>query len=211
MDKNRIIKFAVIFAIFAVIGILIIVFNKFEFNVNYSKNVRIELDLGKTFDAGEITEITNEIYKNQLAVIRSTGNFGETISITVKDSTDEQNEELINRINEKYETDFSVADLKLYYNSNVKGIDLITPYIVPSIVAGVLILVFFGIRYRKLGILTIFASVLAIVIGTAILYMALSSIFKMEINEISIAGGFAIAIFSLTYIATVFEKRLEEK
>ena len=211
MEKKRIIKLAVIFAIFAVIGILIIVLNKFEFNVNYSKNVRIELDLGKTFEVGEITEITNEIYKNGAVIVRSAGDYGETIAITVKDSTDEQNQELISKINEKYETSFTVDDLKLYYNSNVKGMDLINPYIVPSMVSGILILIFFGIRYRKLGVLKTLAAVLGIVLGTVILYMALSSIFKMEINEVSIAGGIAIAIFSLTYISSVFEKGLKEK
>lgn len=209
MDKNRIIKLAVIIAIFAVIGILIIVFNKFEFNVNYSKNLRLEFNIGKSFEVGEIVSITNEIYENQVAIVRKAGIVGDTVSITVKNSTEEQNEQLINKINEKYETSLTVSDLKIYYNSNVKGKDLIAPYIVPGIVAGIVILIFFGIRYRKLGVIKVLGSILGAVLGTMILYMVLSSIFRMEINEVSIVGGIGIIIFCLAYITSVFEKELK--
>ena len=209
MNKNHVIKLGIIFAIFVAISVLIIVLNKFEFNVNYSKNVRIELDMGGSFATGDIIAITNEVYKENQAIVRSSGDYNEILTITVKDSTEEQNQELIDKINEKYETSFETTDLKLYYNSSVKGMDLIKPYIIPSIISGILALVFFGIRYRKLGLVKILGSVVCMVFGTIILYMALSSLFRMEINEVSIAGGIAIAIFSLTYIAIYYEKMLK--
>ena len=53
--------------------------------------------------------------------------------------------------------------------------------------------------------------ILGIVIGTTLLYMALSSLFRMEINEASIAGGIAIEIFCFVYFGYIFEKKLQEK
>ena len=211
MDKKRILKYIAVSIALVAICVLIIVFNKFQFNVNYSKNVRIELDLDGTFEIGEIINITNEVFNGDVAIVRSAGDFGNVIAITVKDSTDEQNEALIAKINEKYEKNFTVDDLKLYYNSNVKGIDLIKPYIVPCIIAGALILVFFALRYRKLGILRTLASVIITAGGTILLYMALTSIFKMEVNEVTIASGLAIEIFCLMYMAVTYEKALKDK
>ncbi len=211
MERKQILRYICIVAIFTIACILVIAFNKFEFNVNYSKNVRLELDLGGSFAIGDIINITSEVYKDEVAIVRSAGNYGETVAITVKDSTDEQNEQLINKVNEKFETNYTVDDLKIYYNSNIKGTDTIKPYVLSSAIAGVLILAFFGIRYRKLGLIKILASVIGTVIGTVILYLALTSIFKMEINEISVASGLAIVIFCLMYMIVTYERMLSEK
>ena len=211
MDKKQILKYIAIAVAFIIICILIIVFNKFQFNVNYSKNVRLEVNLEEAFEIGEIINITNEVYKDEIAIVRSAGDFGETLAITVKNSTDEQNENLINKINEKFEKNFTVDDLKIYYNSNVKGTDIVIPYIVPGIIAGILILAFFAIKYKKLGVVKILASVLGTVIATVLLYMALTSIFNMEVNEVTVASGVAIEIFCLMYMAVTYEKTLKEK
>lgn len=211
MDKKRILRYVIVISAFALLSILIIVLNKFNFNVNYSKNVRLELNLSKSFEVNDIIGITSEVYNNQIPIVRSVGEFGETVAITVKDSTDEQNEQLIKKINEKYETEFAVEDLKIYYNSNVKGTDILSPYIIPSIISGLLILAFFAIRYRKLGIAKIMGVVLGTVLGTTLLYMALNSLFAMEVNEASIAGGLCVELFCVIYIAASYEKVLNQK
>ena len=211
MDIKRILKYAAIITAFVIAGILIIVLNKFEYSVNYSKNERLELDFKKSIAIGDIIEITNSIYTDQMPIVRTIGEMEEVLSITVRNSTDEQNEELINKINEKFETNFTVSDLKLYYSSNVRGADIISPYIAPGIISILIILIFFAIRYRKLGRIKICGIVFGTVIGAEILYMALSSLFRMEINEASMAGGITIAIFCFIYMANNFEKMLGTK
>ena len=211
MDKKKTIRIICVAAVFALIGILIIVLNKFSFNVNYSKNVRLEVNLNQSFDLGDIIGITNEVFEGQVPIIRKGGSFDELVAITVKETSDEQNEALIEKINEKFEKEYSIEDLKVYYNSNVKGTDLISPFIGVGIIATLLILAFYILRYKRLGIVRIVISVLSIMLGAALLYAALTSLFYMEINEASIAMGIAIEIFCLSYIALTYEKELARK
>jgi len=211
MKENQTLKSIAVIIILAVIGIAIIVFNKFEFNVNYSKNVRLEINLGKSFEINDILEMANAIYTNGEAIVRKAGDYQETITITIKDYTDEQNEELINKINEKYETNLTTEDIVIYYNSNVRGSDLIKPFILSSGIAGALILMFFGIRYYKLGLVKVLGSSVGIVIGTQILYLTLTSIFRMQINEATISVGITIAMFCLMYLVATYERKLKSE
>ena len=209
MKDAKKIKSIVAVIVLLLIGIFIIVFNKFSFNVNYSKNVRLEFDLGKEYAISDILLITNEVYNDQIPIVRKAGIYQETVDIILEQISDEKNEELINKINEKFETELTIEDINIYYNSNLKGRDLIKPFIVPGIIAFVLILVFYGIRYNKLGLFKVLAGVTGIGVGTQILYLSLLSIFEMQINEATIAVGITIVLFCFMYLIATFEKQLK--
>ena len=150
--KNGKLKGILIIVALLIVGVIIMVFNKFAFNVNYSKNVRLEIYLGKNFEINDILEMTSEIYKGQNVIVRKAGDYLDTVAVTLKEVSDEQNEEFINKINEKYETSFAVSDIKTYNNSNVKGTDLMKPYVASSVIVAVITLAYFIIRYKKLGL-----------------------------------------------------------
>lgn len=210
MKDKTTIKAIIAIVILLIIGIAIIVTNKFEYSVDYSKNVRIELYLGKSFEINDILEIANDVYENEKIIVQKAGPFQDTIAITVKSTTDEQNDKILSKINEKYETSITTEDLNLYYNSNYKGRDIIEQYLIAGMIAGIAILVIFVIRYKKIGILKVISSVIAIFICTQVLYLTLTSIFNMQINNITIASYIAILIFCLIYLSSNYEKALNK-
>lgn len=210
MKDKKTIKAIIAIVILLIIGIAIIVTKKFEYSVDYSKNVRIELYLGKSFEINDILEIANDVYENEKIIVQKAGPFQDTIAITVKSTTDEQNNKILNKINEKYETSITTEDLNLYYNSNYRGRDIIEQYLIAGMIAGIAILVIFVIRYKKIGILKVISSVIAIFICTQVLYLTLTSIFNMQINNITIASYIAILIFCLIYLSSNYEKALNK-
>lgn len=210
MKDKKTIKPIITIAILLIIGIVIIVTNKFEYSVEYSKNVRLELYLAKSFEIDDVLEITNDVYENQNAIVQKSGPFQDTIAITVKSTTAEQNEEIVNKINEKYGTSLKTEDLNLYYNSNYRGRDIIEQYLTASIVAGIIILALFGIRYKKIGTWKVISSVITIFVCTQVLYLTLTSIFSMPINSITIASCIAVSIFCLIYLGSNYEKALNK-
>lgn len=207
--KNNKFKGLIVIAALIVIGLVIIIVNKFEFNVNYSKNVRLEISLSKDFNVSDILAITNEVYQNQDVVVRKSGPFEDIITITLRDFTDEQNENLINKINEKYETSLTTDGIGIYYNSNVRGRDIIKPYITVTLVFGIIVLGFFIIKYKKLGITRTILSPILVIIGTQVLYFLMISIFRVKINESTIATGISIMLFCLMYLINCFEKEVK--
>ena len=210
MKKTSKVKTIIAIVILLIIGIIIMIFNKFRFNVNYSKNVRLEFNLGKSYTISDILQITSEVYSDQSPIIRKSGDYNETVDIILNYITDEKNEELIQKINDKYETELKVDDINVYNNSNVRGRDLIKPFIGPLVISLIFILLFFVIRYIKLGIYRILGGVITVLVGTPILYLTLTSIFEMQINEATIGIGLMIVIFCLMYLIATYEKHLKK-
>lgn len=206
MKDKRTLRGLIVILILLVVGIAIMATNKFQYSVDYSKNVRLEIALGKTFEINDILEIAQNIYEKEEVIIQKAGPFQDTIAITVKGTTEEKNNEIINKINEKYETELTAEDITLYYNSNIRGREEIEKYLLVSVIAGVGILTFFGIRYKKLGIGKVLGSVVCVAVGTQILYLTLMSICNMPINNITIASGIAILIFCFMYLSANYEK-----
>lgn len=210
MKNNQTLRVIGVLILLLAIGIGIIAMNKFQYNVNYSKNVRLEIYLGKNFETNDILAMARNIYENQEVVVQKAGVFQDSIAITVKSVEEEQNAELISKINEKYETELTVEDIDIYYNSNVRGRDLIEPYLLVSTIAGLLILVFFAVRYYRLGILRVIGSLIGVGVGTQILYLTLMSICNMPVNSITIVSGIAILIFCMMYLSANYEKALKK-
>lgn len=210
MKNNQTLRAIIVLVLLLVVGAGIMVMNKFQYDTNYSKNVRLEVYLGKNFEIKDMVEATNEIYENQQVIVQKAGPFEDTVAITVKETTEEQKEQLLQKINEKYGMTLTNENIASYYNSNVRGRDLIEPYIGVSIIAGVLILVFFGIRYHKLGVTKVLGSVVGIIVGTQILYLTLTSIFSMKVSNITIASGIAILIFCVMYLSANYEKAIKK-
>ncbi|MBR6033397.1 MAG: hypothetical protein IKP28_01400 [Clostridia bacterium] len=204
-DMNKL-KVIVVAAVLIVAAIITVAVNPFKFNVNYSKNVRLEVYIEKDFEINDILSIVNSIYTNDDVIVRKAGALEKTASITLRDFTEEQNEKLISQLNEKYELKLTSEDIEIYYNSNVKGRDLIKPYIVATAIAGVLILAFFGVRYRKIGLAKSVGGTIAVVCLTQLLYTFLINIFGMYINEATIVVGITIGILCLMYLVATFEK-----
>ncbi len=211
MEKKSIIKTIFVFAIILAIGISIIAMNKFKYSLDYSKNVRLEVYMGKNFEIDDIKSIANEIFSGKEVILQKAGAFQDGISITLREINEEQKEAFVTKLNEKYETELTVEDIEVYYNSNVRGRDLIQLYYIVVGIAGVLILVFFGVRYHSLGTTKVIGAVLGITLLGEILYLTLISIFNVQINNTTIASMIAIILFVFAYLISNYEKRIKVK
>ena len=88
------------------------------------------------------------------------------VTIRAKEISEEQKNEIINKIKEIYEFDQKAEDTAITEVPATRYIDLYKPYIMPFIISTVLIILYFIIRYRKQGIAKVFIySSLSLIIG----------------------------------------------
>ena len=83
-------------------------------------------------DKNEVKQLVEETIGSR-ANVRTLNESNSSILITVKDISDEQKNNLVAKINEKYSLELSQEDLKITNNAQIKLCDLIKPYIAPSI------------------------------------------------------------------------------
>lgn len=159
MEKKRIAY--IVLACIIIIGIIVIAFAGFNLSLKYSPNKQVSVYIGKEFETNEIKSIVKETIGNKKVIVQKVELYEEIASITVKDITDEQIEQLNTKINEKYGLENTVKDdIKVTQSSNLRIRDMVKPLIMPVALSLVIILIYAGIRFRKIDILEVLGKIL---------------------------------------------------
>lgn len=255
--KNNFIYIIMIIAIIA--GANVIGLKGFEYSIENSNHQRLEIILDTTYNEKEMDDIVKSAISDKY-ILRTSSLFGTTVAIDSKNFTDEEITNVLNKINEKYGTNYSIKNLKLSeiidkyeltdiesmedkeveeviskikeeYNldytkeeladtesikvdlTDIKGInvlDTVNKFIIPVVVAVVLILVYMEIRsfkYDKLVILKTFVKLLI----TELFLIAVVAIIRLPLSNLVITGLTAIGIAELLVFNIQNEKIVANK
>lgn len=207
--KTKILVLLVIVIIIAGISVTFTI--GLNFDLRYQESKKMEVYIGKNFDINNIKQITDEILPNQSVIIQKVEVFEDTVSILAKDITDEQKTNIINRINEKYETQVSADSIEITTIPHTRGRDIVRPYIAPFIIATAIIALYIMIRYHRLGsIRTIVKAVFLVIVAQAIL-LSIIAIARIPIGRLTIPMVLAVYMLTLAGITTHFENKLKKE
>ena len=138
-NKKKIFMFLACAIIIVIIGIIVVITKGFNFELQYQDSQRIELYLKKEFNAEEMKKIAQEVLE-QKVVVQSVEMYGDMVSITAKEISDEQKANIVEKVNEKYETELKAEEIKIVNVPHTKGMDIVKPYLVPFGLATLIIL-----------------------------------------------------------------------
>lgn len=169
----------------------------------YTGGTTITFDLKKQYKSNEISDIAKEIWNKEQILIQKVEVYKESVAIKVSSVNDEQLENLANKINEKYEVELKKEDLHVTYNANVRLRDIITPYIIPLIIATGLIVVYYSIRFR--GVREILELLLKLVLTEGIIY-SVYALTRLPVNSFTIPIGMLAYIGIVLWVTIKAEK-----
>ena len=205
-QKNTIIL-TVLIAIILIVGAIVIATKGLAFELKYQDSQKVELNIGKEFKTEDVKQITNEIFDNQPVKIQAIEVYKDAISITTTEISEEQKTNLVNKINEKYETELKSKDIKIESIPHTRGRDIIKPYITPFIIITIIILVYLMIRYYKLNSLKVLIESIGIIALSQMVLLGIIAITRMPIGEFTIPMVLLVYMIS-TYICTAkFENK----
>lgn len=209
MKKNKILYLLAVIII--VIGILVAIFEKFNFVFEYQQTKKVSLYLEIQANLEDIEQIAKEVFEEQELLVREVGTFNDMFEIRIKDVTEEQKNNLLTKLSEKYDKEMKEeTNLTISEVPSKRGRDLIKPYIWPVSISGVLILAYLGIWYRKLNASKVILSAAAHVILIEAVYASLIAITRIPVSPYTIPVGIAVAIFTLMYLTYKWEKKQDE-
>ena len=206
MDAKKSIKILIAFVILLIIGVLITIFNGFKLDLNYDNSTRIEIAINKQLNINEVAPLVTEVYSEEQLIIETVGAFKDTIGITVSEVSEEKNEQVIKKLNEKYGTELEVKDITMYEIPGNNIYDIAKPYIGPTIISLITILVIVCYVYRKYGIIKKLLEMLVLIISAEILYIIFISIFNIKITSTILIGAVAIMIYVIICLLKAYEK-----
>lgn len=200
-----------IIALIIIVGAVITATIGLNFDFRLQESKKIELYLETEFEIKDIKDITNEVFGNEPVMIQKVEVYEDSVSITTKEITDEQKQNLINKVNEKYGLEISADSTEIVSVPNLRGRDMIKPYIVPFAVATVIILIYMAVRYRKLGVIKTILKVIAISIVAQATLLAVIAITRIPVGRLTIPMVITVYLLTLIGLTTKFEKQLEGK
>lgn len=186
-------------------GILIIVFIidviltitlGLRVNLYYGEGYNITINEKDTINKKDIEQISKDVFNNNY-IVQNVEFFNDSAIIKVKDVNDEDLQKIVDKLNEKYSSSLKVEDLKVEHVSNVRIRTLIEPYVIPTLISTVLVLVFYAIRYR--GTKQMIQLIKYLIISEGLLY-SLYAICRLKVNTMSMPIAFALyALVILVY------------
>ena len=194
-------------------GIVVIATMGLNADITYSKNEELDVYLGVVYEDADIEQIVNEVFPNERHMIQGIEVFGDMCAITLKDNRSEEElnakiEELVTKINEKYELELETEDVEIVHNPKARLLDTILPYGLPLGLGFVVVLVFVGVRFKKLGIVITVATYIITVVGAELLLLSIIAITRIPVNRLIIPIGLILFVIVITILGFINERKL---
>ena len=211
MDKTKKKALIILIIIAAVIvaGIVVAIVKGFQFDLLYQGGKRIEVDIGKTFEVKDIEEISKEIL-GQNVCVQTVEIYKESVSIFADDMTEEQRNNIITKINEKYGLELDAEASEIIVVPHTRLRDIVKPCIFPLILATIIILIYIGIKYiRKTSAEILLETIITIAIGQGLLF-SLLAITRIPVGKLTIPMILTTYILSTTFCTMRLEQYVEK-
>ena len=205
--KNK--KVYIILCVIALISAIVIAFFGLNVDLRYSPAKQIQIYIGKEFDNKEIKDIVKQVVGNKEVIVRKVEVFEEIAQITIKDISEDQVNEIKTKIYEKYEVaeEDREDEIEIIDISNVRMRDIVRPYVLPIGISLAIIIVYAGIRFRKINVFEVLGTILGLNIFALLLYLSVLAILRLPVNITTIPVSLAIYAITTLVIINDFEKR----
>lgn len=194
-----------------VAGAIIIGTMGLKADIVYSKNVRIDVYLGKEYNHKEIEQMAKDIFDTNRALVQQVEYYGDMFTLTISqdvENIDEKVDQFTTKINETYELEDETLDTQIVYQPKIKLLSILTPYFIPLVISMVIILIYAVIRFRKIGILKTLGLYILTVLASESVYLSILAICRIPINRLVIPIGLAIYVIVVTIVTANREKKL---
>lgn len=206
--KNKLLYIILIIVI--IVGVIVYKVKGFNKELNYSNRQEFEISAASTFDVSKVEEIVKSVITNRQIKVQKVERFENAIEITSAEISEEEKENIINKINEEYNENISNEDVKITSVTATRIIDILIPYIFPIIIAMVIVLVYFVILYNKIGITEVLTKGIILPILVELSYYAIIAITRIPFGRITNSIALGIFILTIGMLTICFQKQKEK-
>ena len=178
-------------------GIVVTGIYGFNKELKYSKSQSIDVYIEQEADLSKIKEIVNENLNNSNNMVQTVEIYKDLVTIRAEEITDEQKNNIVNKIKENYEFSQTAEDTTINTVPETKLIDMYKKYIVPFSISGILVLVYMAIRYYKKGILKVLGRTIVLPIFGELFLLSIIAITRIPV------GRFTPVLVIAMYVASI--------
>ena len=194
----------IISCLIIIAGIIVWKNKGFNLDFQYSARKQINISNNAGINKDDINQIVSEVLGNTRYSINEAEIFKNSVAITAEDITEDQRNEIVNKFNEKYGKDITSIPF-------TRVQDAMKPFILPGIVTIAIIIVYFLIRFSKLGFIKILLKTVIIPILSELVLFSIIAITRIPLGQIAVACGVGLYVIVIAILTSVFENQREKK
>lgn len=193
-----------------VAGIVVVALKGVNVSLLFEQHESVNLIIGKEVNIKDINDMCKEVFKDKKVIVRKVELFDDAVNINVESMTDEEKQSVIEKVNEKYGTEFSAETISVKSNPKVRIRDIVRPYIVPLVISIIAIVAYMVIRFRKMSSLKLLGKIAAIIILTEATVISIVTIVRIPVTPTLINVMFALAVLELVLYIDYTERNYKE-
>ncbi len=198
----------VIMVLIIIAGLIMIYMKGFNYSLLYSKAQRMNIYMTQDFNINEIEEIANEVLGENNTEVQLGNTFGTVASIISKEITEEQQNNIIQKVNEKYGIEINKdSDIVLTTIPQANAFDLISRYILPLLITTIIVLVYYVIRFRRQGVVKCIVLPALRLILISAFYISVIALTRLPINEFFAICGILIYFITIMFNTVKLSKQ----
>lgn len=214
--------FYVVIALIIIAGIVIVAVKGFNVELRYKANKKVELSIGETVDISKIQEKADEVFGKGKSVVQVVEVFKDSVQITAEEISEEQKNSLVEKVNELYPQEVTVegeepaklldaSTVTIDSNENARLRDILKPYIIPTAVVTVVILAYYAILYRKLGVAKVILKSLLTIVLAQVVLLSVLAIIRFPMGRLTTPLILLVYVTSLIYTSGSLMKKAKIK
>mgnify|MGYP004671665333 FL=1 len=183
---------------------------KNKVNEKYEIKQKINIKRKEEYNLDDIKAIIKDTISKEVINVEKSNDDTTYVVIESRIITEDELENLNEKINEKYQlsnTTSSIGATQIITITDiprVRLIDMAKQYELYIAIASVIILVYFAIRFKNIGLArTVLGTILAIILSE-LLYMSIIAITRYPIDKMAIIGAIAIYMLVVTFLNARF-------
>ncbi len=207
---NKKVFYAILICIM-IAGAIVIATMGLKADIIYSKNVRLDMYLGKEYNKQDIEQIAKEVFGNERMLVQQVEFYGDMFSITVPqevEDLDTKVEQLVSKVNEKFGLELKKENITKVYQPKIKLSSVLMPYLLPMAISMVIILIYVMVRFRKIGVWKTLSAYILTALASELIYLSILAICRIPINRLVTPIGLAIYAVVITIVTAKREKQL---
>ena len=210
MEQKKAKILCIIIAIIIIAGAIVIGVKGFNIELIYTNRQEIVITNNTGLNIDEIKEIAESVLENKKVKVQKNQKFENSAIIISKEISEEEKENIVNKVNEKYSADISKDDVNIINVANTRIRDILKPYILPGIITFVIILLYFLIVYNKIGIKKVLLTGIFTPIIVELLYYSIIGITRIPFGRITNSIAIGLYIASIGVITVLFQNEKEK-
>lgn len=203
--KNKNLIIYIVICLIIIAGVAVWEAKGFRTEMQFAPRKQIQITNHTGIDITEMEGIVSEVLGDTKFKVQYVETFGNAVVIVAKDITEEQRNNIVTKFNEKYgtEIDSEYVEIKDIPFTRIK--DVIKKYILPGAITLVLALVYFIIRFKKVGWKKVTIKTLLLPAVAELLLFSIISIIRVPFSRLTVALGIGLYIFSIISLTVMFE------